>query len=246
MIIKKKYAQAPQPTPSAAPPSHTASAAMAEMGMMPEPVIAPPADPYEEVSREDIELGRLADRRRNDRRQGYRRIEDQELISRAHEEAVAIREAAEQAGFEEGLNRAQAMLDELQDAMHGFLNAREEALASAGDALAAMAVDIAQRIIKTEVTCDEELIMFMVRDTIRKVGREQKRITVKVSPDDYRYAKAAVKTDPDLPDDVQIIVEEDNSVDPGSCMIESQAGLIDARFSTQLEMLNRIIKTGKA
>jgi flagellar biosynthesis/type III secretory pathway protein FliH len=244
MIIKKKYAQAPPAAPPVASPSSYSMSADSMVSV--EPIVAPPADPYEDITREDIDAGRLSDRRRNDRRQGYRRVEDQELISRAHEEAIAIREAAEQAGFEEGLNRAQGMLDELQYAIQSFLNAREEALASAGDALAAMAVDIAKRIIKTEVSCDEELIMYMVRDTIRKVGREQKRITVKVSPSDYRYTKDAVKTDPDMLDDVQVIVEEDESVDPGSCMIESQAGLIDARFSTQLELLNRILATGKA
>lgn len=236
MIIKKKYAQAHTVSrPKTRAPQETGPA------RTPEPI----EDPYEGIQTpEDFEASRLPDRRRNDRRQGFRRIEDQELISRAHEEANAIREAAAKEGFEEGLNQAQDVVNALEEAIQGLLEAREKALLSAADDLAGMAVEIAERIIKTEVACDEELVLHIVRNTVAKVGREQKSIVIKVNPLDVKIVKDAMKADSGLSESVEVLVTEDAAVDPGSCMVETQAGLIDARFSTQLELLKRMLLTG--
>jgi flagellar assembly protein FliH len=237
MIIKKKFAQ------SLDTPISPASQVRGEQTSRSTPV-----DIYsEEISPEDIESGLAPDRRRGDRRDrrlGYRRMEDQEIISRAHEEANAIREVAAQEGFQAGLNQAQAVIVDLQDAIQSFLQAREEALSSAADDLAAMAVEIAERIIKTEVACDENLVMSIVRNTVSKVGREQKSITIKVNPVDLKLVKETMRTDSQLSEAVEVLVFEDAEVDPGSCVIETRAGQIDARFSTQLGILKQLLLTG--
>ncbi len=238
MIIKKKYAQSYRASPLSSQPTEE----MLDPVSKQQPVVQ---DPYQDVlAPEDFEAGRIADRRRVDRRHGYRRIEDQELISKAHEEANAIREVAAQEGFEEGIKQAQHVLDELNEAIQGLLSAREEALLSASDALASTAVEIAERIMKTEVSCDETLVMHIVRNTIAKVGKEHKSIFIKVNPIDLKVVKEAMKSDSQLSSSVEVLVAEDDSVDHGSCMIETQAGLIDARFSTQVEVLKRMLLTG--
>lgn len=236
MIIKKKYAQAYP----ASPPASQPQAVQEAQAQAPQPV-----DPYSgPLEPEDFETGKLTDRRRNDRRQGFRRIEDQELISRAHEEANAIRENAAKEGFEEGLNQAESLVQELRDTILSLLSAREDAILTAADDIAGMAVEIAERIIKTEVSCDESLVMSIVRNTVAKVGRDQKSILIKVNPVDVKLVKDAMRTDSQLSSAVEVLVVEDDTVDQGSCMVETQAGLIDARFSTQLELLKRMLLTG--
>ncbi len=243
MIIKKHQAQS---LITERPASRSASAPAREHTQPMDPETFREPDPYEAMplSPEVFEQGQLADRRAKDRRQGYRRVEDQELISRAHEEANAIRERAAQEGFEEGLNQARDAMSQVQEAMQGLLNAREEALNSAANELAAMAVEIAERIIKTEVSCDEELVMSLVRNTIAKVGREQKSIIIKVNPIDVKVVKEAIKGDSGFSETTEIIVAEDDEVDQGSCIVETKAGQIDARFGTQIDFLKRLLLIG--
>lgn len=227
MIIKKKLAASYLNPPSPMSPLESEADAF-------------PMD----LSPDDFEAGKVPDRRRNDRRQGYRRVEDQELITRAHEEANAIREAAQQEGFTAGLEQAQHVIDELQTTMQSLLNVRETALVSAADDLGQMAIEIAERIIKTEVSCDESLVMSVVRNTIAKVGQDQKSILIKVNPLDVKLVKEQMKTDSPFSDSVEILVTEEDTIDPGSCVVETRAGQIDASFSTQLELLKRLLATG--
>lgn len=200
--------------------------------------------PPREWNEDTLQAGLVPDRRTPergaDRRRGYRRIEDRNLISKAHEEATAIREQAHEQGFQEGLRQAEATVSELREAISGLLNAREEALLSITGDIAALAVEVAARIIKTEVSCDETLVLGLVRDTIQKAGRENKTILIKVHPDETIIVKKALKDEPIPNLNAELIVMEDSTVDAGSCILETNSGLIDASFSTQLGILRQL------
>lgn len=183
---------------------------------------------------------RAEDRRAADRRRGYRRIEDKSLITKAHEEANAIRENAYRQGFEEGMSQVEAEVRELRDKLDDLLVSRDQVLESIADDIAPLAVEIAERIIKTEVSCDEELINAIVQDTIQKVGRNTKSILIKVHPDDVRIVKEGLKNHPPSNMNAEIMVMDDPTVDRGSCVVETNSGLIDASFSTRLEILRRL------
>lgn len=204
-------------------------------------------DPVLEWNEESIQAGLVPERRENlsaeersDRRRGYRRIEDRDLISKAYEEAVAIRENAYEEGFQQGLTQAQSVVDELRHHIQQLLNAREEALSSVTNDIGALAVEVAARIIKTEVSCDDTLVMSLVRDTIHKAGRNAKSILIKVHPDDVATVKHALKADPIPNLNAELIVMDEPSVDAGSCIIETNSGLIDASFGTQLGILRQL------
>lgn len=197
-----------------------------------------------EWNEETVEAGLAPERRseetRSDRRRGYRRIEDRNLISKAYEEATAIRENAQAEGFQEGLAQAQAAIDELRDHIGQLMNGREEALLSVANDIGALAVEVAARIIKTEVSCDETLVMGLVRDTIQKAGRNSKSILLKLNPDDTAAVKRIIKDDP-LPNaNAELIIMDDATVDAGSCIVETNSGLVDASFSTQLGILRQL------
>lgn len=197
-----------------------------------------------EWNEDTIESGRAPERRtedrRNDRRRGYRRIEDKDLISKAYQEAVAIKERAEDEGFQEGLERAEAAIAELRKNIAQLMNGREEALLSVANEIGSLSVEVAARIIKTEVSCDETLVMGMVKDTIHKLGRNTKSVLVKVNPDDASSVRKFLKEDPIPNLNAEIIIMDDTGVDLGSCIVETNSGLIDASFSTQLGILRKL------
>lgn len=196
-------------------------------------------------SEESVEQGLAPDRRAEDqqsseRRRSYRRVEDKTLITKAHEEATAIRENAYRQGFEEGLGQVETEIRELREKLGELLVSRDQALESIADDIAPLAVEIAERIIKTEVSCDEELINAIVQDTIQKVGRNTKSILIKTHPDDVRIVKDGLKHHPPANMNAEIMVMDDPTVDRGSCVVETNSGLIDASFSTRLEILRRL------
>jgi flagellar assembly protein FliH len=208
--------------------------------------------PAPDWSAEHIDSGLVPERRleksTSERRRGYRRDEDRDLISKAHEEATAIKEHAHTLGFQEGLNQAQGTIDELRDFMGVQMALREQALESVAKEIAELAVEVAARIIKTEVSCDETLVMSLVRDTIQKStqgqrgGKGSKRILIKVNPDDVAVVKQQLKEDAGNGDfqGGEIMVMGEPSVDSGSCILETDSGMIDASFTTQLDILYRL------
>lgn len=203
-----------------------------------------PLDDIPAWNEANVEAGLVPDRRtadrRNDRRRGYRRVEDRTLISKAHEEANAIRENAHNQGYEEGLAEARATIDELRATIASLLNIREEALLSITGEISSLAVEVAARIIKTEVSCDDTLVMSLVKDTIQKAGRGTKTILLKLNPEDTGTVKRLLKEEPIPNLNAELIVMDDPTVDQGSCIIETGSGLIDASFSTQLGILRQL------
>jgi flagellar biosynthesis/type III secretory pathway protein FliH len=231
VIIKKKDAGASPSTMEAAPAALPQSPAWT-----PETIMAGLVPERRAVSRD------------TDRRRGYRRIEDRELISKAHEEANAIREAAQREGFREGLAQAAKVIEELRQIITENMSLRETALESVTGDIAGLAVEVAARVIKTEVSCDDTLVMALVRETIRKSGqksgqaggRGMKSILIKVNPDDVATVKATLKDEPIPNLNAELIVMAEPTVDAGSCILETDSGLIDASFTTQLEILHQL------
>src|SRR5574344_1879071 len=78
---------------------------------------------------EDIDLFDLDNidfSQRQERRRGYRRIDDRNLISRAQEEANMIKENAAKEGYKTGLENAQSDITNLRESLNSFLNAKQE------------------------------------------------------------------------------------------------------------------------
>jgi flagellar assembly protein FliH len=205
-------------------------------GKLPENL--PERDPWTE---EAVSSGKAQERRLlEDRRESYRRIEDKILITKASEQAHAILENAQHEGFEQGLTDARQTLELLQQQFQVILQSREDALLDMVNEIATFAVEVAERIIKTEVTCDDGLVLALVRDTLQKAGRGHRNILIKVNPEDNHRVKQYLKELP--PSNTELVVMDDASIDRGSCLIETNSGMIDANFSTQLQILRSLFK----
>lgn len=194
---------------------------------------------------ETLDQGLVKNRRLDERRRSYRRMEDKDLIRSANEEARQIKEDAKKNGYEDGLKQAVTDLEDLTKTFASLMNAQEDALNSVADDLAGLAVEIAERVIKTEVSCDDTLITALVRDTIQKVGRKTKTVLVKVHPDNSQALKHSLKDAPIQNLQAEISVMDDPTVDPGGCIVETNSGLIDSSFSTQLEILRKLFGATK-
>lgn len=185
------------------------------------------------------------EKRRGDRRRGYRRVDDRNLISRAHEEASSIKEKAAGEGFEYGLKESKDKISTLNNAIADFLNAKEQAMQNATVDIADIAVKIAEKIIRTEVACDETIVLSIVSDVLKQIGKDESNIIIKTNPIDTQIVKENLpKIFPYGNAKARILVIDDNNVEWGSCIVETSNGMIDASFSTQLEILRKAFETG--
>ncbi|MEB3206364.1 MAG: FliH/SctL family protein [Vampirovibrionales bacterium] len=201
-----------------------------------------------DYSEQSVLDGILPDRRKSqDRREksgktGYRRLEDRLMISTAEQEAIEIKKNAYQDGYQAGLDSAQETVFALQEAIVRYQNARQEALLNASEELASMALAIAEKLMKTEAKCDPDLVVAIARDAIQALSGEAKRIRIRVHPDDLPRLHAVIQQNPHtLHLDAELVAFADPAVDLGSCMVETPSGTIDARFSTQLNALGRLL-----
>jgi flagellar biosynthesis/type III secretory pathway protein FliH len=146
---------------------------------------------------------------------------------------VAAREEM-QAGFDKRVAEERARVDAL---MASFT---AQALALHGQwerSTMQFAVAVAQLIVKREVLVDESIIIGQVRDALRHLVGVAK-IKVRVNPRDeeiLRSRRPEVLASSESVRDM--LIETDEKIERGGCIIESESGNADARLATQLKAI---------
>lgn len=98
-------------------------------------------------------------------------------------------------------------------------------------------IAIASRVIKKEVILDDQVVIRQIHEAMRRVSGIE-RLKLRVNPADESLVKskrAELVTSADAVHD--LVIEADESIDAGGCILESDAGNVDARLSTQLQQI---------
>lgn len=209
------------------------------------------ASAHEKVDDETIDLFNLDnidfkqrnERRRGDRRRGFRRIDDRNLISRAREEADAIREAAAKEGYQAGLSQAKDDIAVLRDSIREFINAKQEVFDKIAPEILSISIDIAKKIIKKELTQTPELLIESVKEILKELSKEETKITLHANPSQVSMLKSEV---PQMAEqmglEAKIMVIPDESVMEGGCVVTTTNGVVDATIDTQLAIISEALK----
>lgn len=170
------------------------------------------------------------------------------LVDDAQRRAGQIEEDARREGLEQGTSdgrtAAQAEMDEMLETMRGLVEMarieRHKIIEGAEPEIVRLSVAIAERILSAHVAVESNAVVDMVRSAItRLVNRET--VTVRVNPGDIetmRQHRDKLMSMNDI-DNLRII--EDQRVDRGGIVIETEAGTIDAKVSTQLREVRRLL-----
>ena len=203
--------------------------------------ISTPAQTGEETFLQKIKEKK--ERRKDDRRIGYRRIDDRNLISRAHEEADLIKEKASKEGFDYGISQADQEIEQLKEAITQFLEAKQIALSSVKGDVVDIALKVAEKLIKTKISEDDEIVLNVVSSVIKEVGKNESSITIKANPTDYQIIKENIPNIyPYGNSKTTIDVIEDENIEWGSCIVQTNNGMIDASFKSQLQILRKALE----
>ena len=192
---------------------------------------------------DNIDFKQRNERRRGDRRRGFRRIDDRNLISRAKEEAQAIREAAAKEGYQSGLSQAKEDILILRDSIKKYINAKQEVFDKIAPEILSISVDIAKKIIKKELTQEPELLLESVNEILKGLSKEETKITLHVNPSQVSMLKSEVpQITEQLGIEAKIMVIPEESVMEGGCVVTTTNGVVDATIDTQLAIISKALK----
>ena len=185
------------------------------------------------------------------------RAEAAEMLEDAHTQAEAFREAAWQEGHHQGRTEARATVEaELRadwDARAAMLRAeldgivtqigvaREALWARQESEMVALALDIARQVVKTEVTQNPEVVRALITNAVRRIT-DKENVRVRVSVGDAPRVKEMRQDLLEMMDGLRHLeIVDDRRVGEGGCVIETNAGTIDAKVETQLSEVARAL-----
>jgi flagellar biosynthesis/type III secretory pathway protein FliH len=105
-----------------------------------------------------------------------------------------------------------------------------------------VAIIITEHLIQREIERDNNIIFQLVRKAINSID-EESIMKLSVNPEDYEIINSQrpkLFNDKTLGRTVEI--SSDEEVDRGGCILHTDAGIVDARISTQLESIRMVIE----
>jgi flagellar assembly protein FliH len=145
----------------------------------------------------------------------------------------------EKAGKEVGEKMVEALLKQYSQTLEALANLRKEIFSASEREVIRLSLEIARKVVKREVTIDEEVIMALVKVALNRLG-EESVMTLRVNPRDcqsiLRYSSSQGKANP-LHAGIKLV--EDVMISRGGCLIETEAGIIDARIEEQFREIEK-------
>lgn len=137
--------------------------------------------------------------------------------------------------------RVQNIIKDLSSIIREFSKEVEKYNEEFDGAVVKLALAIAKRIVARDIEIDEGAVLVRSREAIRKVVGVDK-VKILVNSSDEEYIREHRNELMSYADSVkEIAIEGDNKVERGGCIIESDLGNIDARISTQFEIVEEAL-----
>lgn len=180
--------------------------------------------------------------------EAHRRAE--EIIQEALRGAERILEEArimglaqgKEEGYALGRQEAQELLEEAERIRVEALAERKKILRSIEPEMVRLALEVAGKIVHREIAGDPQVVFWTAAEALERVKSEEE-VTVRVNPVDAAVIRERRNELLNLRDGLsRINVEEDLTLEPGGCVVETARGTVDARISRQLENIRQAVE----
>lgn len=186
----------------------------------------------------------------------------EQIILQATEESQKLKAVAATTGQQEGYDAGfalgieagkeqirQEMVEELscstQQATRILEMAQQDGqsmILAAEQQILELAVAVARKILLREIEENPLTVLPIVRGALEKV-RDQQVVTVRVHSSDYELIMQSRRNLQSLIGREQpILVQSDDSVQQGGCLVDTTSGTVDARIDTQLASLQTVLR----
>lgn len=134
------------------------------------------------------------------------------------------------------VKRIEAIISELE----GY---KERKINELSPDIIALSLEIAKKIIHKEIELDKNIILYIAKEAVKKVGEKEESIIIKVNPIDYEMMISSISLLREETGLKNISIEPLAAISPGGCYIETQTGEIDARIEEQIKEIQDAIST---
>ncbi len=166
---------------------------------------------------------------------------------RQHLEDLAKRAYAE--GFAQGENDARALAEHrlnplvavLENLIAELTDTRSKLTRQIESEVVALALHIGRKVVGAALQTDPGLVTGIVRDALKNV-EDPEKICIRLNPADIERLRntPAQETLGTHADRVQL--EEDNAIEAGGCLVQTEYGDIDARIAKQFEAIEEAFR----
>ena len=137
-------------------------------------------------------------------------------------------------GIQEGREEIKDVMANLTTMLETLADKREILLRDAESMIVQLAISVAKTILHREVQTDRDIIKAVAKESLKLV-EDKKRVSIKIHPSDWHTMK---EYEGEILSSVQGVkefeIKEDDRVNPGGCVVETDSGIIDAQLETQL------------
>jgi flagellar assembly protein FliH len=167
----------------------------------------------------------------------------------AEERAAAMQAEAEHNGFEAGVERGLAEARARVERALAAVASAERAMAEMHDryveeaeaAAVDLAFQIAEKVIAATVASDREAVLGVVSGALLRTT-DRDHLVLEVNPGDFELVRdSASELAARLGGINRMEVVSERRVEPGGCVVRTEAGEIDARVSSQLERVRQLL-----
>lgn len=149
---------------------------------------------------------------------------EQAALEKAHLEAMAA--------FEDEVSaRVSEMRERLVETIERLSNLSAEITSHIESDLVELALQIAKKVVRREVSIDREIALTLVRVSLGKLN-QRTAAKVHLNSDDLAFVQKHADS-LDFRGTLELI--EDQSISPGGCLIHTETGDIDARIESQFD-----------
>lgn len=159
-------------------------------------------------------------------------------IEKQKQEISKLAKAESERGFKEGMAKADAYVRDLMKMLASFNNAKKDILLEVKNEIASLAIHVVRQIFKREVQTNPELLEEQILKAVNLVSDGKGIIQVYLNPIDQAKAVFLEQNLSKLIDEsIKLIFLKDETVDEGSCIINTKGGSLDVSFSSQIELI---------
>lgn len=174
------------------------------------------------------------------------KVESESYIEEAYTKAASIVEEARKKGYNEGFQEGKMVSDKLieeaNDLKKEYFLQRENLLREVEEDVINLTVNICEKILGDFVEENKEAIISIISKGINSLNAREKMI-IRVSSGDFDFVEMSKDRILSMANQVEDIeIKADNTLEPGSCVIETSKGSVDSSLKTQFDEIKDLIQ----
>lgn len=164
-----------------------------------------------------------------------------EAFQKRWEEREAEHASEMQSADERAAERVREAVDRFTSVVTDFVAQREDLLKSAEGTVIRLAVAVARKIVGEAIEANEEIVLEAVRKALKHVV-EKEMVQIRVHPEDLKIVREHRSDWLSIVEGTRSLeIEEDDRIRRGGCLVETEAGNVEAQVDKQIQLLEKVL-----